>query len=162
MPENLDFLGFQNPTQLDKRALALRFAIGAQQYLAEFIIPGHPLITRTEWVFTTAQTNAALIAAVAATRTHLMQLGVFIHASASVNVAARIGFASAALPAESVNGASGIILNHELMAGSGIVLGDGGSPFAQSAINQPLLLTCGAPTGGKIVVVASYFQSDIP
>lgn len=163
----LDFFGFQNPSNTNKRALAFSETIAAQAYLIQSVLCGHPLVASTEWVITAAdgvQSNKILIAAPTAplTRTHVMLISAFLSASVTVPVDVRIGFGAGSLSAESNGGIARVILNAELTAGGGINRGSGTAQIGQSSAGHSLVMNCDAPTGGKLIVLASYFQSDIP
>lgn len=152
----------QVPTSTVKSAAALQESLNGSPYLFEYVMPGHPLITQFEFVTTAVQTNAVLLnAGGAGIRTAITMIAAFLSLGVTVNVPVRIGLVTGTLPPESMTGSAGIVLNHELAPGGGVVLGNGGSIIAISPANTTLRMTCGAPTGGKLVVLVSYFQPQI-
>jgi hypothetical protein len=154
----------QVPTSTVKSAAALQIALNAVPYVIEYVIPSHPQPEQREWVMLAASTNVALIPSPGANiRTALTMISVFLTASASVNCPVRIGFAVTALPAETplTAGVAQIVVNHELTPGGGVVIGNGASVFCLSSPTTVLRVTNGVPTGGKLVILASYFQPQI-
>jgi hypothetical protein len=162
MSDALTTIPLQVPTSSVKNAGALQVNLSAQPMVIEYVIPSHPLPVNREWVTTALQTNAVLIVAPGVgVRTALTKLAVLLSANASVNVDVRIGFAATTLSPESFAGVDDIAVNHQLTPGGGIILGNGSAIICQGAANLPLRITNTVPTGGRLIVLATFFQPQI-
>jgi hypothetical protein len=117
------------------------------------------LITN-EWHFTSAQTNAILVASAAGSAIGVSRASVAVDGDCTVNVHARLGFGATALPALSANdpaGVPGILLSHpDIPPGSGDLEAAGGL-LGLSGDSESLVFTCDNPAGGSVRLVASYF-----
>ena len=101
-----------------------------------------------------AQTNLDISprAIAAGERLVIHQIQAAIDNDISANVAVRIGFAAATLPAAALAGAEGIILSHpDFAPGSGMP-----GLFGIGAAGEELRLTCDAPTAGNLVINYRY------
>jgi hypothetical protein len=125
-----------------------------------FVLGGHPAQQTRELSITAAKTNADLLGAVDASHKIVVtKLTVTVSKAATVNVAVRIGFAAATLPAaaDAGTGAAGIIGSHDGIApGGGFTTGEGGAAIGIGAVDEELRITSGAPTNGVLRVVVTY------
>lgn len=126
-----------------------------------------------EWVFTTAQTDLALLGTGGADlmgATQRMAI-TFVKATCSnsntVDVSVRIGFAASALTAitnNSANGVKGVFTTHPGVAhGGGEVNANGGATLAMGAAGEAPLLTCSAATGGswRLIIGFVLVETDV-
>jgi hypothetical protein len=117
-----------------------------------------------EWVFTAAQTNLALFTVTAPNVGSCTYVDVTCANSNSVDVAVRLGFASTALPAitnDSAAGIPGMVFSHGGIArGGGAVKANSGEAIATGAVGDDFLLTCTAPTGGSLRIIATILEFD--
>lgn len=161
MADPITDIPLQVPTSTVKSALALQAQINGNPRLIEYVLPGHPLAIRREWVFTTLNTNTTLIVAPGTgNRTVITHLIVLVKSDVTIHVDIRIGFGNP-LPAESANGVDGILINHRMAPGGGVVQGDTSGPLCPSGVNLPLVITNTVPTSGKLVVIATFYQPAI-
>lgn len=106
-----------------------------------------------------AQTDAAIITVSAGTAIVVTKASVMADGANSGDVAVRIGFGTANVPAAD---SAGIILAHPgIKSGSGVVEGNGSGIIGIGASNEDLRLTCEDPAGGAIDVVITYFTIAI-
>lgn len=159
-------IGFQtiahgtNPTQV---AAAKRSVAYANRHGIPFVIAGHPnIITRSNKVLASdgAQTDAALVSVAAGLKIVLTQISVVCDAANTVNVAVRIGFGTATIPASALAGTAAIVLEGNFAPGAGIQKGNGAGMIAVGADDFDLRLTCGSPTGGTLWVSYSYYTIE--
>ena len=161
MSDALTTIPLQVPTSTVKNAAALQIVLNGSPFLAEYVIPHHPLPLQVEWVSAGAQTDYLFIPAPGAgIRTAITMLSAVLSADATVNVRVRIGFGATTIPLESGSTAN-VPLNHQLTPGGGIVLGNGSGIIAIGAANTPLRITMTVATGGKVVVGATYYQPQL-
>lgn len=118
-----------------------------------FVMGGHMnTITRRD-NFTTAQTNTALITVSAGTKIVVTQLMITADNANTVNVQARVGFATATTPT-----GVGVVGSHPgIPPGGGFTMGNGGGILGVGADDEDLRITSGVPTGGSIDVVTTYY-----
>ena len=116
--------------------------------------------TTREWAFDAAQTDVALVSAGASDRLVVTYVNVTCATSNTVDVAVRIGFATATLPTMTLNGATGqlgVFFSHGGIAkGGGAVAANGGEIIAAGLANEDIRLTNTVPTGGSMRVVMTY------
>lgn len=106
-----------------------------------------------------AQTDAALVTVSAGTAIVVTKLSVMADGANSGDVAVRIGFGTANVPAAD---SSGIILAHPgIKSGSGVVEGNGAGIIGMGASNEDLRVTCEDPAGGAIDIIVTYFTVAI-
>lgn len=106
-----------------------------------------------------AQTDAAIITVSAGTAIVITKVSVMADGANSGDVAVRIGFGTASVPAVDSNG---IVLAHPgIKAGSGVVEGSGSGIIAIGASNEDLRVTCEDPAGGAIDIIVTYFTIAI-
>jgi len=125
-----------------------------------FTIGGHPnVITRSHVIADSdgAQTDAALLTVSAGSKIVITQLSVKADASNTTNVAVKIGFGTATIPAASLAGTVGIILEGQFAASGGQQVGNGAGIIAVGADNEDLRITCGDPVTGNLRVTYSYY-----
>lgn len=117
-----------------------------------------------EWVFTAAQTDLSLLTVTAPLQGVCTYVDVSCANSNSVDVAVRIGFAATALTAVTNNSATGIpgmVFSHGGIArGGGMVKANSGEAITVGASGDDLLLTCSAPTGGSLRIIATLLEID--
>lgn len=118
-----------------------------------------------EWSFITAQTNVAVLTCTSTQRITVDYAKAKISDNASVDVACRIGFATATLPTltdDSATGADGMILSDAaIRPGSGEISSKETGPFV-GALGEDVRITNTAPTGGALRVIIKYNIEDIP
>lgn len=115
------------------------------------------VITR-EWVFTTAQTNVALLTAGATEKIMAVYAKATCANSNTGDVSIRVGFAAATLPATSdTTGVSGVFMSHGgIGPGGGEVSSMGGAILAIGELGEDLRITCSEATGGSLRLVVAY------
>lgn len=130
----------------------------ASRHGVPFVHNGHPATKSAVYLSTGAQTDDNVLAAISAgTKYALTGYHIRLDEAATVGVAVRLGFGTAnvpALPASGADAVDGLVDYHPgLVPGSGmgqdglyIVGGDG----------EELRITCEAPTGGTLTVIARY------
>jgi hypothetical protein len=115
---------------------------------------GHPNTVSSEFHFTAAQTDQALVTVGAGVKIIVSAASALLSAAGSATAGIRIGFATATLAAASSSGVNGIVLTHSGVAvGSGVVSDE--VPVAGAA-NEDLRITCAEPTGGSWRVLIKY------
>lgn len=121
-----------------------------------FVIGGHPnSITRRD-NFTAAQTNTALVTVGAGLKIVVTQIMITADNANTVDVQARVGFATVTTPT-----AAGVVASHPgIPAGGGFVRGDGSGILGVGADDEDLRITSEVPTGGSIDVVITYFTIE--
>lgn len=123
-----------------------------------------PTITR-EWVFTVAQTDAAIVSIDATHRGQIWGAVATCSNSNTIDVSVRVGFATATLPTisnDSLTGSVGVPITHPGIArGGGMVWPGGGQPIAVGAPDEDIRVTCTAATGGAIRLVLTYWVDDL-
>lgn len=110
------------------------------------------LVVSLRATFTTAQTNTVLVANSAGTRLAVTQAYAALAANGTANASLLIGFGASTTPTT-----IGVVLSHSnLPVGQNCQRGSGAGIIGTSADGIPLLITCGAPTGGAWDVIISY------
>ncbi len=118
-----------------------------------FSLGGHPNVITRRDNYTSSQTDTALVSVSAGSKMVVTRVSVLASNANSVDVSVRIGFGTANTPT-----GAGVVLSHPGVAkGSGVVEGSGGAVLGVGADDEELRITCGAPTGGSIDVVTTYF-----
>ncbi len=163
-----------NPLKVGMRALAHGTnptAVAAAQrtdWLANragvpWVIGGHPnIITRSHIIAASdgAQTDAALLTISTGSKIVITQISATMDAANSVNVAVKIGFGTATIPAASLAGTAAILLEGQFAGGGGHQKGNGAGIIGIGADNEDLRITSGSPTGGNIRVTYSYYTIE--
>lgn len=125
-----------------------------------FVQPYHPNTSTIEYMWTTAQTDDALVTVSAGTRIGVTGFQVTLDEATTVGVGIRCGFGTSTLSTAPTDGntATGIFLHH-----AGIVPGGGiNSPpglLLVGADNEDLRCTTEATTSGTGKIVVSYFTT---
>jgi hypothetical protein len=128
-----------------------------------FIIGGHPnIISRSHTVTDSdgPQTNTALLSVSTGTKIVVTQISAVCDANNTTNIAVRIGFHTTTVPAASLSGTNGLLIDGIFGAGSGQQKGDGGGIIGIGADAEDLLLTCGDPVSGNVFIQYSYFTIE--
>lgn len=150
-----------NPTAV---AAADRTHTYASRAGVPWVIGGHPNIITREVLVTDAdgaQTNAAMVTIGASLKIVVTRVTALADNGNTVDVAVRVGFGTATLPAAALAGVNGIVLSHSGIApGSGVVEGTGAGILGVGADNEDLRFTCDDPTGGNLRIVASYYTIE--
>jgi hypothetical protein len=147
-----------NPTAV---AAADRTDLYANRHGVPFSIGGHPNTITTEFHFTTAQTDQALVTVGAGSIIVVTKCSATLSNATTVTVGVRVGLAAATLPAASSAGVTGMVLTHPgLAAGSGIVEGNGSGIIGRGADGEDLRLTSDVPTSGSLRVLVTYYTIE--
>ena len=137
-------------------------ALIANRHRILFNLGGHPNLVSAEYYTTGAGTDDPVIAVVSAgTKIVVTGISAMCSAANTVNVAVRIGFGTASVPAQGSTGADGVakvILSHPGIApGSGVMKGHAGGIVGIGADGEDLRITNGAPTTGSLIIQVDYF-----
>lgn len=125
----------------------------ANRHAIPFILGGHPNVITRRDNYTSSQTDTAIVTVSAGSKIVVLRQSVLASNANSVDVSVRIGFGTANTPT-----AAGVVLAHPGIAkGSGVVEGNGGAILGAGGDDEDLRITCGAPTGGSIDVLTTYF-----
>ncbi len=142
-----------NPTAV---AAADRTVGFANRHGIPFVIGGHPNIITLRTNYTGAQTNAALVTVATGLKIVVTECSVLADNANTVNVQARVGFATATTPT-----GAGTVLSHPGIApGSGVGRGNGSGMIGVGADDEDLRITSTVPTGGSIDVMVSYYTIE--
>jgi len=142
-----------NPTAV---AANDRTDLYANRHGIPFVIGGHPNIITLRANYAAAQTDTAIITVSSGTKIVVTRCSVTVDKACSVDVQARIGFATATTPTT-----TGVVLSHPgIAAGSGVVEGNGSGILGIGADDEDLRITSEVPTGGSIDVVVSYYTIE--
>ncbi len=128
-----------------------------------FVIGGHPNVISTEYLWTTAQTDDAIVTISTGSVIVVTRISVSIDEACTVGVAFRVGFGSANLPtiATDGNAVAGVLLSHAgLVAGGGMTVGDGSGILGIGADGEDLRITTEAATGGAGRMYVSYYTVE--
>lgn len=121
-----------------------------------FVIGGHPNIVTVEAAYTGAQTDTAIVTVSTGTKIVVTQVQVTCDNANTVSPQCRVGFGTANTPTT-----TGVVLTHPgIPAGGGVSRGDGSGILGIGADNEDLRITCGAPTGGSLRVLVSYYTIE--
>lgn len=128
-----------------------------------FVIGGHPNVITTEYLWTSAQTNDAIVTVSAGAKIVVTQIQVVVDEATTVGVGFRIGFATATLPTAPTDGnaAAGYLAGHTgMVPGSIYTRGDGSGILGVGADDEDLRITAEAPTSGEARAYISYYTID--
>ena len=101
-----------------------------------------------------AQTDTALITVGAGLRVAVKRIEVTADGATTGDTQCRIGFGTANTPAVD---AAGVLMSHSgIVAGSGVVMGDGHGTIGIGADNEDLRVTCEDPSGGALDITIGY------
>ena len=132
----------------------------ASRHRVPFIIGGHPNIITVEYLWTTAQTDDAVVTISTGSKIVVTQLQVTIDEARTVGVGFRVGFATSTLPTPPTDGnaVAGYLASHRgLVPGAVLTRGDGSGMLGVGADNEDLRITAEAPTSGSASLVVSYY-----
>jgi hypothetical protein len=130
-----------------------------------FVLGGHPNVICREILIAAAdgaQTDLSIAGTInSGTKVVVTKCSAMASAANTVNTAVRVGFGAANLGTAATTGVNGIILSHKALApGSGVVEGGGSGIIGVGGDGEEVRLTCGAPTGGHITVLLTYFTIE--
>lgn len=121
-----------------------------------FFVGGHPNIVTIETSTTGAATDVAIVTVSAGAKVVVTQAQVVADNANTAFPQVRVGFGTANTPTT-----TGVVLTHPgVPAGGGISRGDGSGIIGVGADNEDLRYTCGAPTGGSIRILVSYYTIE--
>ncbi len=120
-----------------------------------FVLGGHPNIITVRANYTTAQTNAIVVANSAGTKLIVVGFSVTCSNANTVNVAALMGLAQTTTPTT-----TGVFCAHPGIApGSGLARGSGGGIIGVGADGDQVIANIGVSTGGSTDVMVEYFTT---
>ena len=118
-----------------------------------FTIGGHPNIITRRDNYTGAQTDTAIVSVSAGTKIVVTRIGVRADNANTAAPSVIIGLGATNTPT-----GAGVLDSHPgLPGGGGMNAGDGSAIVGVGADGEDLRITCGAPTGGSLSVLVSYF-----
>jgi len=121
-----------------------------------FHIGGHPNVITLELAITGSQTDVAVITAGSGVKIVVTQIQVVTDNANTAFPQIRVGFGAANTPTT-----TGVVLTHPgLPAGGGVSRGDGSGVLGVGADGDDLRVTCGAPTGGSLRILVSYYTIE--
>jgi hypothetical protein len=121
-----------------------------------FVMGGTPNIVTIEAAYTAAQTDTALVTVSTGTKIVVTQIQVVTDSANTAFPQIRVGFGTANTPTT-----TGVVLTHPgLPAGGGVSRGDGSGILGVGSDDADLRVTCGAPTGGSLRVLCSYYTIE--
>lgn len=138
------------------------------RHRVQFVMGGHPNVV----CFSTripaasgAQTDLAIGPGTvgAGTKIVVTRITVTCSNANTVNVATKIGFGAASIPADTATatGSAGILVDHEgVPPGGGFTIGDGSGILGVGADGEELRFTCDSPTSGHVIVSGSYYTIE--
>lgn len=142
-----------NPDAADANDAA---AIIANRHRVPFVIGGHPNVITLEQATTGSQTDVAVVTISTGSKIVVTQAQFVTDNANTAFPQARLGFGTANTPTT-----TGVVLTHPgLPAGGGISRGDGSGMLGVGADNEDLRITNGAPTGGSIRTIVSYYTIE--
>lgn len=128
----------------------------ANRHRIPFHLGGHPNIITIEVATTGAQTDAAIVTISTGAKIVVTQIQAITDNANTAFPQLRVGFGTANTPTT-----TGVVLTHPgLPAGGGVSRGDGSGILGIGADNEDLRYTCGAPTGGSLRILCSYFTIE--
>lgn len=128
-----------------------------------FVIGGHPNIQTIEYLWTTAQTDDAIVTVSTGSKIVVTRISVTLDEATTVGVGFRIGFGTSTLPTLATDGiaVAGILLSHPgMVPGGGITVGDGSGILGVGADDEDLRITTDVATGGAGRAYISYYTID--
>ena len=129
-----------------------------------FVIGGHPNIITAEYLWTTAQTDDAIVTVGSGVKIVVTQLQVTIDEATTVGVGFRLGFGATTLPSAPTDGTAvaGYLASHRgLVPGTGLIRGDGSGILGVGADGEDLRITTEATTSGSGSAVISYYTIEV-
>jgi hypothetical protein len=121
-----------------------------------WVIGGHPNVVSLEYATTGAQTDTAIVSVSAGTKIVVTQLQLLADNANTAFPSVRIGFGATNTPTT-----TGVVLSHPgVPAGGGVSRGDGSGILGIGGDGEDLRITCGAPTGGSLRVLVSYYTIE--
>jgi len=142
-----------NPTAV---AAGDRTKFYANRHGIPFHIGGHPNIITLEYLNTGSGTDVAIITAGSGAKIVVTQIQVITDNANTAFPQFRAGFGIANTPTT-----TGVVLTHPgLPAGGGVSRGDGSGILGMGADGEDLRATHGAPTGGSLRVLVSYYTIE--
>lgn len=128
-----------------------------------FVIGGHPNVVSIEYLWTTAQTDDAIVTISAGLKIVVTRITAVLDEATTVGVGFRMGFGATTLPtiATDGNAVAGVLLSHPgLVPGGGITVGDGSGILGIGADGEDLRITTEAATGGAGRAYVSYYTVE--
>jgi len=142
-----------NPTAVDA---AERTNLYANRAGIQFVIGGHPNVQTLRVNYTTAQTDTATVTIAGGLKIVVTAISALLDNACTVDVSVTIGFGTATTPTT-----LGVVLSHPgLVAGSGIVSGNGSGILGVGADGEDLRVTSEVPTGGSLTIVIHYYTIE--
>jgi hypothetical protein len=121
-----------------------------------FVVGGHPNVVTLEHTITGAQTDVAVISVSAGTKIVVTQAQLIADNANTAFPQVRVGFGAANTPTT-----TGDVLSHPgVPAGGGVSRGDGSGILGIGADGDDLRITNGAPTGGSMRLLVSYYTIE--
>lgn len=121
-----------------------------------FTLGGHPNVITLEAAYTGAQTDTAIVTISTGLKIVVTQIQLITDNANTAFPQVRVGFGTANTPTT-----TGVVLTHPgAAAGGGISRGDGSGTLGVGADNEDLRITCGAPTGGSLRILVTYFTVE--
>ena len=121
-----------------------------------FQIGGHPNIITLELAITGSQTDVSVVTVGSGVKIVVTQIQVVTDNANTAFPQIRVGFGTANTPTT-----TGVVLTHPgLPAGGGVSRGDGSGILGVGADGADLRVTCGAPTGGSLRILVSYYTIE--
>lgn len=128
-----------------------------------FVMGGHPNVVTIEYLWTTAQTDDAIVTVSAGAKIVVTRISVVLDESTTVGVGFRIGFGTSTLATLATDGntAAGILVSHPgMVPGGGITIGDGSGILGIGADNEDLRITTEAATSGAGRAYISFYTIE--
>jgi hypothetical protein len=142
-----------NPTAV---AAADRTNLIANRAGVQFVIGGHPNAQTIELAFTGAQTDVAIVTVSTGLKIVVTRIKIIADNANTAFPQVRVGFGTANTPTT-----TGVVETHPgVPAGGGCGSGDGSGIVAIGADNEDLRVTAGAPTGGSIRIIVTYYTIE--
>jgi hypothetical protein len=121
-----------------------------------FVMGGHPNVVTIETATTGSATDAAIVTVSSGTKIVVTQVQIVTDNANTAFPSIRVGFGATNTPTT-----TGVVATHPgLPAGGGISRGDGSGIIGIGADGEDLRYTCGAPTGGSIRILVSYYTIE--
>lgn len=142
-----------NPTAV---AAADRTKLYANRAGVLFVMGGHPNVISLEYATTGAQNDVAIVTIATGLKIVVTAIQVVADNANTAFPQVRVGFGATTTPTT-----TGVVATHPgVPAGGGVVRGVGSGIVAIGADNEDLRITCGAPTGGSLRVLVSYYTIE--
>lgn len=125
----------------------------ANRHGVPFVMAGHPNTVSLELAITGALTDSAMITVSAGTKIVVTQATLTADNANTAFPQFRAGFGATTTPTT-----TGVVISHPgVPAGGGVVRGSGAGIVAVGGDGEDLRVTCGAPTGGSLRLLVSYY-----